>query len=148
MWHLLAANKLSAFNFHWTFSSTCLNGGTCQSASCQCRGGYAGDFCQVDCFHFLETFAKSFAFTFTTLFINDFRDLFETYFLLNVSGRIPLHSSWNFHLSHTIPSQDPQPTCFFSSQVGPPVHIIPNVDEVANQTSSLQSYKIMKVVRC
>ena len=39
-------------------SSTCLNGGTCQSASCQCRGGYAGDFCQVDCFHFLETFAR------------------------------------------------------------------------------------------
>ena len=31
-------------------SSTCLNGGTCQSASCQCRGGYAGDFCQVFCF--------------------------------------------------------------------------------------------------
>ena len=41
----------------------------------------------------IDISVKSFAFTFTTLFINDFRDLFETYFLLNVSGRIPLHSS-------------------------------------------------------
>ena len=29
------------------FSSTCLNGGTCRSGNCQCRGGYAGNYCQV-----------------------------------------------------------------------------------------------------
>ena len=64
-------------------SSTCLNGGTCQSASCQCRGGYAGNFCQVNCFHFLETFARSVAFTFWGLLPGQLLLLFGDFFQVN-----------------------------------------------------------------